>query len=57
MYVGKLRNRLKVAIAEFRGQLGEMDIKELKLLADFKHPNIVKFVRSLSSLSFVKVAR
>jgi mitogen-activated protein kinase kinase kinase 13 len=44
VYVGKLRSRMKVAIAEFRGQLGEMDIKELKLLADFKHPNIVKFL-------------
>lgn len=44
VYVGKLRNRLKVAIAEFRGQLSEMDIKELKLLAEFTHPNVVKFL-------------
>ncbi|CDZ97157.1 Tyrosine kinase specific for activated (GTP-bound) p21cdc42Hs [Phaffia rhodozyma] len=44
VYVGKLRNRMKVAIAEFRGQLSEMDIKELKLLADFNHPNVVKFL-------------
>ena len=43
MYVGKLRGR-KVAISEFREELSEMDIRELKLLAEFSHPNIVKFV-------------
>lgn len=43
VYIGKLRNR-KVAIAEFRGHLGPMDIKELKLLADFNHPNVVRFL-------------
>ena len=43
VYVGKLRGR-KVAISEFREHLSEMDIRELKLLAEFSHPNIVKFV-------------
>nr|XP_031862308.1 uncharacterized protein CI109_002273 [Kwoniella shandongensis]KAA5529380.1 hypothetical protein CI109_002273 [Kwoniella shandongensis] len=42
VFVGKLRGR-KVAISEFRGHLSEMDIRELKLLAEFSHPNIVKF--------------
>ncbi|KDQ17892.1 hypothetical protein BOTBODRAFT_104603 [Botryobasidium botryosum FD-172 SS1] len=44
VYVGKLRGRVKVAIAEFRGQLSQMDIKELKLLRDFDHPNVVRFL-------------
>jgi len=43
VFVGKLGGK-KVAIAEFRGQLTEMDIKELKLLARFDHPNVVKFL-------------
>ncbi|KAL1406071.1 hypothetical protein Q8F55_007754 [Vanrija albida] len=42
VYVGKLRGR-KVAISEFRSHLSEMDIRELKLLAEFRHPNIVRF--------------
>ena len=42
MYVGKFRGR-KVAISEFRDHLSEMDVRELKLLAEFSHPNIVKF--------------
>lgn len=42
VYVGKLKGR-KVAISEFRDQLSEMDIRELKLLAEFSHPNIVRF--------------
>ncbi|OCF54446.1 TKL protein kinase [Kwoniella mangroviensis CBS 10435] len=42
VFVGKLRGR-KVAISEFRGHLSEMDIRELKLLAEFSHPNIVRF--------------
>jgi len=42
VYVGKYRGR-KVAISEFRGHLSEMDIRELKLLAEFRHPNIVRF--------------
>jgi hypothetical protein len=49
VFVGKFRNK-KVAISEFRGQLSAMDIKELKLLGGFNHPNIVKFV-SLAHLS------
>ncbi|KZT71370.1 kinase-like protein [Daedalea quercina L-15889] len=43
VFIGKFKGR-KVAVAEFRGQLSEMDIKELKLLGDFDHPNIVKFL-------------
>lgn len=43
VYIGKFKGR-KVAIAEFRGQLSAMDIKELKLLGDFNHPNIVRFL-------------
>ncbi|EMD38101.1 hypothetical protein CERSUDRAFT_113236 [Gelatoporia subvermispora B] len=43
VFIGKFRGR-KVAIAEFRGQLSAMDIKELKLLGDFNHPNIVRFL-------------
>ncbi|KAH8798069.1 kinase-like domain-containing protein [Flagelloscypha sp. PMI_526] len=42
VFIGKLRGR-KVAIAEFRGQLNAMDIKELKLLSKFNHPNVVRF--------------
>ncbi|CAE6516898.1 unnamed protein product [Rhizoctonia solani] len=44
VYIGRLRGRAKVAIAEFRGQLSAMDIKELKLLKDFDHPNVVRFL-------------
>lgn len=33
-----------MAISEFREHLSDMDIRELKLLAEFSHPNIVKFV-------------
>lgn len=58
VYVGKFRGR-KIAISEFRGQLSasklltsvfshclgfQVDIKELKLLGGFDHPNIVRFV-------------
>ena len=57
VYVGKYRGR-KVAISEFREHLSEsmasiprlseaddiVDIRELKLLSEFSHPNIVKFV-------------
>ena len=45
VFIGKLKGR-KVAISEFRGQLSAMDIKELKLLGGFDHPNIVRFVRA-----------
>ena len=44
--MGKWRNR-KVAISEFRDPLSEMDIRELKLLAEFSHKNIVKFVSTV----------
>ncbi|CAO1619198.1 unnamed protein product [Parajaminaea phylloscopi] len=40
--VGKRRN--KVAIADIREKLTEMDIKELSLLRDLKHENIVRFI-------------
>lgn len=43
VFIGKFKGR-KVAISEFRGQLSAMDIKELKLLGDFNHPNIVRFL-------------
>ncbi|THH29084.1 hypothetical protein EUX98_g5106 [Antrodiella citrinella] len=43
VFIGKFKGR-KVALAEFRGQLSAMDIKELKLLGDFDHPNIVRFL-------------
>ncbi|PPQ73594.1 hypothetical protein CVT26_010492 [Gymnopilus dilepis] len=43
VYIGKFKNR-KIAISEFRGQLSPMDIKELKLLGAFNHPNIVRFL-------------
>ncbi|CAO1616005.1 unnamed protein product [Jaminaea pallidilutea] len=40
--VGKRRN--KVAIADIREKLTEMDIKELSLLRHLKHENIVRFI-------------
>ncbi|KAI3616708.1 tkl protein kinase [Moniliophthora roreri] len=43
VYIGKFKGR-KIAISEFRGQLSAMDIKELKLLGGFDHPNIVRFL-------------
>ncbi|KAH0830679.1 kinase-like domain-containing protein [Lanmaoa asiatica] len=43
VYIGKFKGR-RVAIAEFRDQLSSMDIKELKLLGVFDHPNIVRFL-------------
>ncbi|KAG1756367.1 uncharacterized protein EDB91DRAFT_1092276 [Suillus paluster] len=43
VYIGKFKGR-RVAIAEFRDQLNSMDIKELKLLGGFDHPNIVRFL-------------
>ncbi|KDR73605.1 hypothetical protein GALMADRAFT_142074 [Galerina marginata CBS 339.88] len=43
VFIGKFKNR-KIAISEFRGQLSAMDIKELKLLGAFNHPNIVRFL-------------
>lgn len=43
VFIGKFKGR-RVAIAEFRDQLNSMDIKELKLLGGFDHPNIVRFL-------------
>ncbi|KAJ7172240.1 hypothetical protein C8R46DRAFT_141603 [Mycena filopes] len=43
VFIGKLKGR-RIAISEFRGQLSAMDIKELKLLGGFDHPNIVRFL-------------
>ncbi|KAI6005837.1 hypothetical protein EDD15DRAFT_2214117 [Pisolithus albus] len=43
VYIGRFKGR-RVAIAEFRDQLSSMDIKELKLLGGFNHPNIVRFL-------------
>ncbi|KAJ6597208.1 hypothetical protein DFH09DRAFT_904243 [Mycena vulgaris] len=43
VFIGKFRGR-RIAISEFRGQLSAMDIKELKLLGGFDHPNIVRFL-------------
>ncbi|KAH9928514.1 uncharacterized protein BXZ73DRAFT_48314 [Epithele typhae] len=43
VFIGKFKGR-RVAIAEFRGTLSQMDVKELKLLGDFDHPNIVRFL-------------
>ncbi|KAF5331125.1 hypothetical protein D9619_005371 [Psilocybe cf. subviscida] len=43
VYIGKFKGR-KIAISEFRGHLSAMDIKELKLLGEFNHPNIVRFL-------------
>lgn len=48
VYVGKYhiskKTSKKVAIADIRDQLSEMDIKELTLLRDLKHENIVRFI-------------
>ncbi|KAF5373913.1 hypothetical protein D9758_000770 [Tetrapyrgos nigripes] len=43
VFIGKFKGR-KIAISEFRGQLSPMDVKELKLLGGFDHPNIVRFL-------------
>lgn len=42
-YEGKYRN-VKVALADIRGHLTENDIKELGLLRDLRHENIVRFI-------------
>ncbi|PWN51087.1 hypothetical protein IE53DRAFT_65534 [Violaceomyces palustris] len=48
VYVGKYhisKTRVnKVAIADIRNELTEMDIKELSLLRDLRHENIVRFI-------------
>lgn len=43
VYKGLYRKRT-IAICEIRGHLTEMDIKELGLLRDLRHPNIVQFI-------------
>lgn len=43
MYKGTY-GRKTIAIADIRGHLTEMDIKELSLLRDLRHPNIVHFI-------------
>ncbi|TIA87948.1 hypothetical protein E3P99_02881 [Wallemia hederae] len=43
VYVGSIRRR-KCAVADIRGELTEMDIKELQVLSKLNHPNIVKFL-------------
>ncbi|KAG0144930.1 hypothetical protein CROQUDRAFT_108191 [Cronartium quercuum f. sp. fusiforme G11] len=39
-----LYKKVQVAIADIRGHLTEMDIKELKILRDLRHENIVRFI-------------
>lgn len=41
--MGRYRN-FRVAICDLRGRLTDMDIKELGLLRDLRHPNIVRFI-------------
>ncbi|MBW0495066.1 hypothetical protein O181_034781 [Austropuccinia psidii MF-1] len=36
--------RVPVAIADIRGHLTEMDLKELRILRDLRHENIVRFI-------------
>ncbi|KAI8446575.1 kinase-like protein [Phakopsora pachyrhizi] len=43
VYRGVYR-KVPVAIADIRGHLTEMDIKELKILRDLRHENIVRFI-------------
>lgn len=43
VYKGIYRKKT-IAIADIRGHLTEMDIKELGLLRDLRHPNIVHFI-------------
>lgn len=47
VFMGKIGTK-SVAVCEFRGALSEMDIRELKLLAEFDHPNIVRLVSTIS---------
>lgn len=42
-YEGKYRN-VKVALADIRGHLTENDLKELGLLRDLRHANVVRFI-------------
>lgn len=43
VYMGRYRN-FRVAICDLRGRLTDLDIKELGLLRDLRHPNIVRFI-------------
>ena len=43
VYRGRYRGH-RVAIAELRGQLSGADIRELTLLRDLSHQNIVRFI-------------
>ncbi|TIB72958.1 hypothetical protein E3Q23_03165 [Wallemia mellicola] len=43
VYAGTIRKK-RCAVADIRGQLTEMDIKELQVLSKLNHPNIVKFL-------------
>lgn len=42
-YTGRFRN-VKVAVADIRSQLTENEIKELGLMRDLRHENIVKLI-------------
>jgi len=48
VYIGKYhiskKSTKRVAISDIRDQLSDMDIKELTLLRDLKHENIVRFI-------------
>lgn len=48
VYLGRYRysrNRvIKVAVSDIRNEVTEMDIKEMKLLRDLQHENIVRFI-------------
>lgn len=41
--MGRYRT-FRVAICDLRGRLTDMDIKELGLLRDLRHPNVVRFI-------------
>lgn len=43
VYKGMYRKKV-IAIADIRGHLTDMDVKELGLLRDLRHPNIVHFI-------------
>lgn len=43
VYEGRYRN-VRVALADIRGHLTENDLKELSLLRDLRHENIVRFI-------------
>jgi serine/threonine protein kinase len=43
VYRGKY-GRFRVAVSVLRGRLTKEDVKELGLLRDFKHPNVIRFI-------------